>query len=97
RPGLKYSNHNLLFDDSAVDLLCDLGYQPQYGARPLRRAIERHVTVPLANALSGLHADDTWSFHVAAQQAKIVVQANKVASKTKSDRQLEMEVIDAWQ
>lgn len=97
RPGLKYSNASLVFDDSAVDRLCELGYQPQYGARPLRRAIERHVTVPLANALSGMQADDTWAFTVLAQQSKIVVQPSMLASKTKSDRQLEMEVIDAWQ
>ena len=97
RAGLKYSNTSLVFEDSAVDRLCELGYQPQYGARPLRRAIEHHVTVPLANALSNLQVDDTWSFNVVAHKSHIVVQANKLASKTKSDRQLEREVIDAWQ
>ena len=97
RPGLKYSDCDLAFDDSAVDRLCELGYQPKYGARPLRRAIEHNVTVPLADALSTISGDDTWSFVVAEQQGEIVIQAKKLATKTKSHRQLEGDVIDAWQ
>ncbi|RRO19948.1 ATP-dependent Clp protease ATP-binding subunit [Saccharopolyspora rhizosphaerae] len=31
------------FDDSAVSWVADRGYQPEFGARPLRRAIEREV------------------------------------------------------
>ncbi|MEZ6153766.1 MAG: AAA family ATPase [Pirellulaceae bacterium] len=97
RPGLKYSDCDVAFDDSAVDRLCQLGYQPKYGARPLRRAIERNVAVPLADALSSIHGDDTWSFVVAERQGDIVVQAKKLATKTKSHRQLEIDVIDTWQ
>ena len=97
RPGLKYSDCDLEFDDSAVDRLCELGYQPKYGARPLRRAIEQNVAVPVADALSSISTDDTWSFVVAEQQGEIVVQAKKLATKTKSHRQLESDVIDAWQ
>jgi ATP-dependent Clp protease ATP-binding subunit ClpB len=38
-------------DDAAKDLLVDLGYQPALGARPLRRAILKHVQDPLAEKL----------------------------------------------
>ncbi|MEO8270752.1 MAG: AAA family ATPase, partial [Aureliella sp.] len=82
RPGLKYSDCELTFDESAIDRLCDLGYQPKYGARPLRRAIEHNVTVPLADALSSINDDDTWSFAVAEQEGQIVVRAKKLATKT---------------
>ena len=34
--------------DEAKDWLAKVGYDPQYGARPLRRALERYVENPLA-------------------------------------------------
>jgi ATP-dependent Clp protease ATP-binding subunit ClpB len=37
--------------DNAKDLLVNLGYEPAFGARPLRRAILRHVQDPLAEQL----------------------------------------------
>jgi len=36
---------------SAKNWLVDMGYDPTYGARPLRRAIERHVENPLASKI----------------------------------------------
>ncbi len=97
RPGLKYSDTTLRFDDAAVELLCDLGYQPKYGARPLRRAIEMHVAVPLANALSSLNQDHTWVFDVTAEAGEFSVQPRKKSTKSKTDKEVEMEVINAWQ
>jgi ATP-dependent Clp protease ATP-binding subunit ClpB len=35
----------------AVDTLAAAGYDPVYGARPLKRAIQRYLTDPLATAL----------------------------------------------
>ena len=37
--------------ERAKDLLVELGYEPAFGARPLRRAILRHVQDPLAESL----------------------------------------------
>jgi ATP-dependent Clp protease ATP-binding subunit ClpB len=34
--------------DEAKDFLTDVGYQPEYGARPLKRAILNHIQDPLA-------------------------------------------------
>ncbi|MCI0713124.1 MAG: ATP-dependent Clp protease ATP-binding subunit [Chloroflexi bacterium] len=42
---------SLELEDSARDLLLELGHDPANGARPLRRAIERMVTRPLSSAL----------------------------------------------
>ena len=36
---------------AAVGYLVDAGYDPVYGARPLKRAIQRYVENPLAQAL----------------------------------------------
>ena len=43
------------FTDAAVDWLAEHGYQPEYGARPLRRTIQREVD----NHLSRLLLDGT--------------------------------------
>jgi len=45
---------DLTMDDSAKELLFEKGYKPQYGARPMKRALQRMVQDPLAvRLLSG--------------------------------------------
>jgi ATP-dependent Clp protease ATP-binding subunit ClpB len=41
----------LELDDSARDLLAEAGYDPVYGARPLKRAIQHQLENPLAQAI----------------------------------------------
>lgn len=41
----------LHLSDKARDFLIDKGFNPQYGARPLRRCIERHIEDPLAEEM----------------------------------------------
>tara|TARA_R110002096_G_scaffold238581_8_gene430169 strand:+ start:3030 stop:5540 length:2511 start_codon:yes stop_codon:yes gene_type:complete len=41
----------LKFDKSAMDFIIEQGSDPAFGARPMRRAVERHVEDPLAEAL----------------------------------------------
>ena len=41
----------MVLDSSARDLLVLKGYDPSYGARPMRRAVERYLEDPLAEAL----------------------------------------------
>ena len=38
-------------DDTAKEFLIEEGYDPAYGARPMRRAVERHLEDPLAEHL----------------------------------------------
>jgi ATP-dependent Clp protease ATP-binding subunit ClpB len=42
---------DLALDDSALDLLGDAGFDPVYGARPLKRAIQHQLENPLAQAI----------------------------------------------
>ncbi|NBC87543.1 MAG: AAA domain-containing protein, partial [Bacteroidetes bacterium] len=42
---------NVEFDKSAKEFLTDKGFDPKYGARPLRRALQKYVEDPLAEAL----------------------------------------------
>lgn len=42
---------SLEFSDEAQEFLIDKGYNPEYGARPLRRAIEKYIEDPLSEGL----------------------------------------------
>ena len=44
---------NLEVSDAARSMLCDLGYDPVYGARPLKRAIQQHLLNPMSKAIVG--------------------------------------------
>ena len=48
---LRHKNLHLKLDDKAKDFLVDKGYDPQYGARPMRRAVERFFEDPLAEEI----------------------------------------------
>lgn len=51
RRGLKRSGVLVSVEDELVELLVDQGFEPEYGARSLRRILERRLTVPLAAQL----------------------------------------------
>ena len=48
---LKDRKISISLDQTAFDLLIEEGYDPSYGARPMRRAVERHMEDPLAELL----------------------------------------------
>ena len=48
------------FDESAINFLSDVGYDPLFGARPIKRAIQTYLENPLAKEiLSGKFLDDS--------------------------------------
>lgn len=48
---LKERGIELLTDNEVKDFIIQKGYQPEYGARPLRRAVERYIEDPLAEEI----------------------------------------------
>ncbi|NEO43793.1 MAG: AAA domain-containing protein, partial [Moorea sp. SIO4A3] len=42
---------SLKLSDAAVDFLAELGYDPVFGARPLKRAIQRELETPIAKGI----------------------------------------------
>lgn len=52
---------SLRLSDAALDFLADVGYDPVYGARPLKRAIQRELETQIAKAIlrSEFHDGDT--------------------------------------
>lgn len=53
RRGLRARSWAVEFDDSAIEFLLTQGFTPDLGARPLKRAVERHFLTPLALAIAG--------------------------------------------
>ncbi|MBC7798163.1 MAG: ATP-dependent Clp protease ATP-binding subunit [Pyrinomonadaceae bacterium] len=52
RDGWRFRSIKLNLTDEALNHLVAKGYEPRYGARPLRRAIERELIAPLASQLN---------------------------------------------
>ena len=44
-------NVQIVLDEKAKDFLIEKGFDPQYGARPMRRAVERYLEDPLAEEI----------------------------------------------
>ena len=57
---LKRKNLKIELDDKAKDFLVEKGYDPTYGARPMRRAVERFLEDPMAEEIlrGNLHDND---------------------------------------
>ncbi len=72
RARLKHKEINLVVDDAVKDFLIEKGYKPEYGARPLRRAIERHMEDPLAEELIKGYFKDAKGIHVKLDNQKLL-------------------------
>lgn len=57
--------------ENAKEFLVEKGYQPEMGARPLRRTMEQYVEDPLAEQLLS-HPNESWSAELVADGEKLV-------------------------
>jgi ATP-dependent Clp protease ATP-binding subunit ClpC len=83
---IKAKDVHIELKESAKEFLIEKGYDPQYGARPMRRAVERYLEDPLAeellrgNVKAGdnvevMATDGKLSFHVAEPQSSAAASA----------------------
>ena len=42
---------NITFTQKAISAIADIGYEPEFGARPLKRAIQQYIATPIAQEL----------------------------------------------
>ena len=77
---LLHKNLKLGLDGKAKDFLVEKGYDPQYGARPMRRAVERFLEDPLAEEIlkGNLHKGDP--IQVTAGKDKLVFNQTATAA-----------------
>jgi ATP-dependent Clp protease ATP-binding subunit ClpC len=64
-------------DQSAKELLIEKGYDPQYGARPMRRAVERFLEDPFAEELLRGNVKPGDVVHVSAAGDKLTFQVTQ--------------------
>ncbi|HTV42251.1 MAG TPA: ATP-dependent Clp protease ATP-binding subunit [Candidatus Sulfotelmatobacter sp.] len=57
---LRHKNIKVELDETAKEFLVEKGYNPDFGARPMRRAVERFLEDPLAEEIlkGGLHENE---------------------------------------
>ena len=69
--------------EKAMDFLAEKGWDEQYGARPLKRAVQKYVEDVLAEAIisAELHIGDTISIDLAENGEETVV--NVIPTETK--------------
>ncbi len=62
-----------MLDEAARKWLADEGYDPVFGARPLKRVIQRHLQAPLAEMLLAGDVKDGETVHVSAWADGLIV------------------------
>ncbi len=62
---LKHQGLDLYVDENTIKTLAYEGYEPEYGARPLRRVIRRRLENPLATQILEEAFEDAKSIRVA--------------------------------
>jgi ATP-dependent Clp protease ATP-binding subunit ClpB len=84
---LKERELSFAIDDEAKDMLGNLGYDPVYGARPLKRVIQKHLENPLAEQiLSGKFLPGD-TVHVAAASGELKIERKAGAPRADAEPQ----------
>ena len=78
-------------DESAIDLLCKEGFSQTQGARPLRRVIERLLTVPLSLRILLANIPHNGEVHVSALEGKLQIDIREPAEKAVVPADVEIE------
>ncbi len=80
RDGVRYRPLAMQFDASLAPWLVDRSYDPRYGARPLQRAIERHLFAPLAGGVNEYQGERPLSVDVVPGAQRLRVQIRHAAT-----------------
>ena len=85
REGLRQKRVDTMIDDDVRDWLAERGVDERYGARPLKRVIERELTSPLARALADGIPEGTRAIQISAQDDRLAFEWRSSKSKTSLD------------
>ncbi len=80
-PRLTERHITLHLTDAARDLLAEMGYDPQFGARPLKRVIQHEVENRIARGIldGTIHGGD--EVEIDAEDGKIIMVARRVQTE----------------
>ena len=71
----------LKFTSGVIDLIAEEGFDPEYGARPIRRAIQKKIEDPLSEALLSGEIRFGQKVTIGSQKGKVTIKETKVAPK----------------
>jgi ATP-dependent Clp protease ATP-binding subunit ClpC len=68
-------NYKLIISQAAKEFICDKGFDPQFGARPLKRAIQKYLEDEMAEVIikSDIDEGDTISIGLDSKAEKIKI------------------------
>jgi ATP-dependent Clp protease ATP-binding subunit ClpC len=69
----------IVLDQAAHDFLIEKGYDPTYGARPMRRAVERFLEDPLAEEILRGHIKEGDTVTISAEKTKLTFKVPETA------------------
>ena len=78
---LEKKDINLVLDEKARDLLVEKGHDPEYGARPMRRAVERFMEDPLAEEILRGKLVEGRPINVSADEEKLTFSQRSATEK----------------
>jgi len=78
----KYKDMEIIFDAKVCQFIYEKGITKEYGARPLKRAIERYISTPLALKLLKGVTDYSTIVNVSTSKGEIVFKFSKKPSKS---------------
>ncbi|HEX4714638.1 MAG TPA: hypothetical protein VH164_06900, partial [Ktedonobacteraceae bacterium] len=74
RPRLAEHHLTLNLTDAARDLLAEMGYDPQFGARPLKRVMQKEVENRIARGILDGTIRDGETIEIDAKGGKLIMQ-----------------------
>jgi ATP-dependent Clp protease ATP-binding subunit ClpC len=78
---IRRKNVTVVLDDKAREFLIEKGFDPQYGARPMRRSIEKHLEDPLAEEILRGTLIDGQPVTVTADKEKLIFKQRDEAAE----------------
>ncbi len=78
---LKAKQVEIVLDNLAHEFVIEKGYDPNYGARPMRRAVERFLEDPLAEEILRGNVKAGSKVHVTAKDGQLVFQSDVPKTK----------------
>ena len=73
---LTSKNIDITFNLDVVDLLLEKGYNPEYGARPLKRVIEKEIGDVIADAILKNAIDNKTNYKLEVKKEKFIINSN---------------------
>jgi ATP-dependent Clp protease ATP-binding subunit ClpC len=78
---LKAKDVEIVLDPLAHEFVIEKGYDPNYGARPMRRAVERYLEDPLAEEILRGNVKPGAKVYVTAKDGKLLFQSDVTKQK----------------